>query len=321
VSIDRLLKSMLNTDDFRYSAIKGDASKRKFYKVTSKKNKYILMDSSQEIRSYRNYLKFHKIFSKNLNLPVIYQKNNKRNVVLMEDLGVKLINDELKNSYNEKLYEKLILNIIEIQKIPKKNIYLFTKDRYFRECLLYINYLITDLLEINVSTKDFKQIQKEIESLIQNIYNHKKFVIHRDYHSKNLFYINKKIFMIDFQDALIASEFYDICSILKDCYLDISANQIEKLLMFYCDNSNFKKKSFDACFFEFNESCIQRHMKAAGIFARLLVKEKRNSHIKYIPRTVNYIIEETNNTKFSLINKYSTLVRDKLNASNNISSW
>ena len=38
----------------------------------------------------------------------------------MEDLGVKLINDELKNSYNEKLYEKLILNIIEIQKIPKK---------------------------------------------------------------------------------------------------------------------------------------------------------------------------------------------------------
>ena len=62
-------------------------------------------------------------------------------------------------------------------------------------------------------------------------------------------------------------------------------------------------------------------MKAAGIFARLLVKEKRSSHIKYIPRTVNYIIEETNNTKFSLINKYSTLVRDKLNASNNISSW
>ena len=59
MSIDRLLKSMLNTDDFRYSAIKGDASKRKFYKVTSKKNKYILMDSSQEIRSYRNYLKFH----------------------------------------------------------------------------------------------------------------------------------------------------------------------------------------------------------------------------------------------------------------------
>ena len=96
MSIDRLLKSMLNTDDFHYSAIKGDASKRKFYKVTSKKNKYILMDSSQEIRSYRNYLKFHKIFSKNLNLPVIYQKNNKRNVILMEDLGVKLINDKLK---------------------------------------------------------------------------------------------------------------------------------------------------------------------------------------------------------------------------------
>ena len=122
MSIDRLLKSMLNTDDFRYSAIKGDASKRKFYKVTSKKNKYILMDSSQEIRSYRNYLKFHKIFSKNLNLPVIYQKNNKRNIILMEDLGVKLINDKLKKSYNEKLYEKLILNIIEIQKTPKKDI-------------------------------------------------------------------------------------------------------------------------------------------------------------------------------------------------------
>ena len=102
---------MLNTDDFHYSAIKGDASKRKFYKVTSKNNRYILMDSSQEIRSYRNYLKFHKIFSKNLNLPVIYQKNNERNVILMEDLGVKLINDKLKNSYDEKLYEKLILNI------------------------------------------------------------------------------------------------------------------------------------------------------------------------------------------------------------------
>ena len=101
----------------------------------------------------------------------------------------------------------------------------------------------------------------------------------------------------------------------------ISANQIKKLLKFYCENSDFEKKSFDACFFEFNESCIQRHMKAAGIFARLLIKEKRNSHIKYIPRTINYIIEETNNTKFSLINKYSTLVRDKLNASNIISSW
>ena len=47
-------------------------------------------------------------------------------------------------------------------------------------------------------------------------------LIHRDFHSKNLMYLNKskKIGVIDFQDALIGPLTYDLVSLLKDAYTD-----------------------------------------------------------------------------------------------------
>ena len=62
-------------------------------------------------------------------------------------------------------------------------------------------------------------------------------------------------------------------------------------------------------------------MKASGIFARLSKRDKKDNYIKYLPRTLNYILSVTKlSKKFKIINN---LVDDALyyvNESNNTSS-
>ena len=105
---------------------------------------------------------------------------------------------------------------------------------------------------------------------------------------------NGELGVLDFQDAVLGALTYDIVSLLRDCYIDWSDENIDTWLHDY-----FKQlkaaKVVDIDFAQFKRwfdlMGIQRHLKAIGIFARLHLRDNKSDYLKSIPRTLNYVVQ------------------------------
>ena len=306
---------------FIINEIKGDASNRKYYRAETKNVKYIIMDSSLEKRNFNNFLKFTKIYSNNkIFVPEIFNINNKKKILIMEDLGKNLIFDKV-NEINKKIiYEKAILNILKIQNINSKNIYKYTKEYYFRESYLFIDWVLKKFMNIRISKKDSDNLSRSLKIMINNINHDINKLVHRDYHSKNIFYKNKRIIIIDYQDSLYGSPLYDFVSLVNDCYRDMGKMQRNKLIKIFLEGfneNNVSNFSIDEFLHNFYLVTAQRHLKAAGIFCRLSVRNGRHNYLPYLNRTINYIVNATSYyDNLNIINSYANEALKFLNESN-----
>jgi aminoglycoside/choline kinase family phosphotransferase len=106
---------------------------------------------------------------------------------------------------------------------------------------------------------------------------------HRDYHSRNLMLKDGDLWIIDFQDARLGPDTYDLVSLLRDSYVDISADQLEDVLAYFLAVSG---RSGDAREYRrrFDLMALQRNLKALGTFGYQTTARGNPVYIQYIPR-------------------------------------
>ena len=112
---------------------------------------------------------------------------------------------------------------------------------------------------------------------------------HRDYHSRNLMLHNGRLYIIDFQDARMGPDTYDLVSLLRDSYVDFSAQQLEALIAFFlakrgasaAEDADFQRR--------FDLMALQRNLKALGTFGFQTTSRGNPVYIQYIPRTLTYV--------------------------------
>ena len=56
---------------------------------------------------------------------------------------------------------------------------------------------------------------------------------HRDYHSRNLMPHRGVLYIIDFQDARMGPDTYDLASLLRDSYVDFTEETVDELIAFF----------------------------------------------------------------------------------------
>ena len=56
---------------------------------------------------------------------------------------------------------------------------------------------------------------------------------HRDYHSRNLMLHDRRLYIIDFQDARMGPDTYDLASLLRDSYVDHTEARVDELIRGY----------------------------------------------------------------------------------------
>lgn len=87
---------------------------------------------------------------------------------------------------------------------------------------------------------------------------------------------------------------YDLVSLLKDCYVTWPGEQVRHwALDFFQLRRATLPASIDESTFirHFELMGVQRQLKAAGIFARLLHRDNKSGYIADIPRTLSYVLE------------------------------
>ena len=226
--------------------IKGDASFRKFFRKKDKDHSSIVVFAKKEkLKNLLVYDAINKILNKNKILaPNLYQENYGKNFIEIQDFGKKTIFSELNKNKSIKLnYFKKIINLLnEIQSIKtrkiknfKKKIYVipnYDKNILIREanlfCEWYMKKKITKLKQKKFSIK-FKKI---IKRLVANLKLKNNVFVHRDFHVSNLMLVDKKIGVIDSQDALIGNRAYDLASLIDDVRFKSSKSFKKKFLIF-----------------------------------------------------------------------------------------
>ncbi len=299
--------------------IKGDASFREFYR--NRENKSIIVISKKE--KFKNLLIYdaiNKILVKNKILaPNLLSENYIKNFIEINDFGDETLFQMLKNKKNNKyiIFKKIIKVLNKIQLIKNKKIKNFKNKFYkikkynnkilFDETKLFCDWYAPKVLSKLKSIKFKKKFKLEIQVLLSKLNNKNVTFVHRDFHVSNLMFHNKKIAVIDSQDALIGNRAYDLASLIDDVRLKTSNELKEKIFRFYIKTN--KKIDLEKFKKDFEILSVLRNLKIIGIFMRLAYRDNKKKYLKLIPNAwemINHRIKEQNefNNLMSLLKSY-----------------
>ena len=170
-------------------------------------------------------------------------------------------------------------------------------DREFLEfeLSLFHDWLCEKHLQIRFSDDDESEWRALCDLLVDNALDQPQVFVHRDYHSRNLMVMNEQNpGILDFQDAMEGPLTYDLVSLLKDCYIKWPRERVlEWAGQYYASIDNALYGDLDkADFFRnFELMGVQRHLKAAGIFARLNLRDGKPAYLLDVPRTLSYVLD------------------------------
>jgi aminoglycoside/choline kinase family phosphotransferase len=163
------------------------------------------------------------------------------------------------------------------------------------ELSLFHDWLCGTHLGIEFSDSEETAWQSLCDLLVSNALDQPQVFVHRDYHSRNLMVTaENNPGILDFQDAVEGPITYDLVSLLKDCYIKWPPEQVQaRVTGYYSKIDGALVGSVDEASFlrHFELMGVQRHLKAAGIFARLNHRDGKPGYMRDVPRTLSYIVD------------------------------
>ena len=278
-----------------------DASFRQYYRVERDAESFIIMDAPPSQEDCHPFVQIAGYLeSMGLNCPRILGADFDNGFVLMTDLGSTRYIDEFhKNSERAtELYNDAIDALLTLQEkgeAYQQQLPTYDYDFISFELSIFRDWLCGRHLGIDFTEEEEKQWQDCCEFLIDNALRQKQVFMHRDYHSRNLMVTQENNpGILDFQDAVEGPITYDVVSLFKDCYIKWPADEIKAWALRYYDRLKDDTKEElprDEFLQQFHLMGVQRHLKAAGIFARLNHRDGKPGYLGDIPRTLEYITD------------------------------
>jgi N-acetylmuramate 1-kinase len=284
----------------------GDASNRSYYRCYLDSDKsYIVMVNavsdkaivSEEIATHTKDFKELPFININrylaqlgIRVPAIHY-NDEEGILILDDLGDKLLGDIInEEGQSEELYKQAIDMMIRFQireeHIPDwcyARLNRFNSNLYDFEFAHFIEYGIVKAGVVpphNIISK----LQALFHRLSVLFERYSNIFVHRDYHSRNLLYFKDQLYTIDFQDALIGPPHYDLASLLRDAYVDLPDDFVDRMVEYYLSKSPYAGSGFKDIF---TLMSIQRMLKAAGRYIKLV--KGNDKFMRYIPRLLNRV--------------------------------
>jgi aminoglycoside/choline kinase family phosphotransferase len=277
-----------------------DASFRHYYRLQSGDTTRIVMDAPPEQEDCGPFIQIAGFLQRmGLNSPRILNENLDNGFLLLTDLGSTLYLIELENDRSKanELYGDAISALTIMQKRGtdfQSQLPPYDEELLSFELSLFHDWLCERHLEIDFTESDEIQWQEVCRLLIDNALQQPKVFVHRDYHSRNLMVTdNDNPGILDFQDAVEGPLTYDLVSLLKDCYISWPKDQTERwALQSYdqLDDAVTNQLGKEQFIRHFDLMGVQRHLKASGIFARLLHRDGKTGYMPEVPRTLDYIV-------------------------------
>jgi len=281
----------------------GDASFRRYYRLSHHATSYIAMDCPPQHENAEKFVSIARLFaSLGIQVPGIKAANHIGGYLLLSDMGDTTLWNMLSHRSDiDGFYRAAIDVLLRFQtkytgSVPALPVY--NRQMLVEEMRLFPDWYVEKYLDCTLSERDRAELEGIMTIIADQALLQPQVLVHRDYHSRNLMVLpDHSLGVLDFQDAVVGPVTYDLVSLLRDCYVYWPDARVEEWRRYYLDQAHQlgmlpgvgEVEFLDA----FTAMGLQRHLKVAGIFARLWLRDGKAGYLKDIPLTIRYLLDAT----------------------------
>ncbi|MDX1433326.1 MAG: phosphotransferase [Gammaproteobacteria bacterium] len=295
----RWARRVLGEGDLDLEPASADASFRRYFRVRFPGGTRILMDAPPAHEDSRPFVAVAKLLrAAGVNAPAVHASDLAQGFLLLDDLGDRSYLALLDASNADVLYDDAIETLLRMQRgVPAQRVPAYDDALVARELALFGDWFLDRHLGIAVEGDAKRILDEACAWLGREFQRQPRVFVHRDYHSRNLMYVERdNPGVLDFQDAVAGPAVYDLVSLLRDVYVEWPAARVDEWADRYHARALAAGLPVARERAEFRRQLdlvgAQRHLKVAGIFCRLYHRDGKPGYLDDIPLTLRYLAAE-----------------------------
>ena len=270
----------------------GDASFRRYFRVHRGGKSAVLMDAPPDKEDVGPFLKVTgHLLDRGFAPPRPLAIDRTRGLLLLEDFGDERVTLLLQREPGRErpIYEAAVDILAEIAAQPAPgDIPPYDEEAMAREAALFTEWY-APALGLEVDDPGFLDAWRQTWGQVARIAADNPVLVLRDYHADNLMVLEdeRRLGLLDFQDALAGHAAYDLVSLLQDARRDVAPELEEAMLERYVSKANVADPELFRAHYEILGA--QRNTKILGIFTRLWRRDGKPHYLPFQPRVWSYL--------------------------------
>ena len=293
------LRDALATSAFRIEPASEDASFRRYFRVHAGSRTWVAMDAPPPMEDCRPFVSVLGLLrGAGVCAPALHAADVERGFLLLDDLGSRCYLDVIDEVNADSLYADAFTALLDMQcRIGPGHVPPYDERKLRAEMDLFREWFLARHLGIELDGARARALDETFEALVRACTEQPRVFVHRDFHSRNLMHLDERNpGVIDFQDAVDGPITYDLVSLLRDVYVRWPEERVAGWVDAFHDRAVARglagadRERFRRWF---DLTGVQRHLKIAGIFARLWHRDGKPRYLDDLPLTLAYLAEVT----------------------------
>ncbi len=294
----------------------ADASFRRYFRVdgTDTAQSFIVMDAPPALENSEPFVRVAALLQEaGLNVPRVLAWDAAQGFMLLTDLGshtmLEVIDRDNANA-NQQMYLQAVDTLIDLQAASRPDVLPpYDEALLRRELALFPEWYVGRHRGVALDASQQKTLDDAFSSIVRNNLATPSVYVHRDFMPRNLMVTGARdeagqarlqLGVLDFQDAVYGPVTYDIASLMRDAFLSWDEPFVLDITVRYWEKARAAgivgAKSASGWGDDFGEFYrgvewmgLQRHLKVAGIFARITLRDGKPRYLADTPRFIAYI--------------------------------
>jgi aminoglycoside/choline kinase family phosphotransferase len=281
----------------------ADASFRRYLRIDDESGQsLIIMDAPPDKEDCRPFVKVAGLLqAAGLLVPRILAWDEPQGFMLLDDLGRQTmmeVIDPARPETNQGLYLRAVDALVAWQQASRPGVLpAYDEALLLRELQLFPDWYLGRHRGLAVEGSMRETLDATFRLIIARNLAAPSVYVHRDFMPRNLMIPGRegepRLGVLDFQDAVHGPITYDIASLMRDAFLSWDEEVVLDITVRYWQAARKAGLPVDADFGEFWRGVewmgLQRHLKVAGIFARLTLRDGKPKYLADAPRFIAYI--------------------------------
>jgi aminoglycoside/choline kinase family phosphotransferase len=308
VVFDRWLSGLASAQGLlpaRLRVASADASFRRYLRVDRHQGgSRIVMDAPPDKENSEPFVRIAALMQDaGLQAPEVLNWDPAHGFMLLSDLGDATLMsaiDPERPQANHGLYMQAVDVLVQWQLASRPGVLPpYDAALLHRELSLFPDWYLAQHRGVQLEGKNRDVLNHAFALIVQRNLAAPSVYVHRDFMPRNLMmpFQNEQLGVLDFQDAVYGPISYDIASLMRDAFLTWDEDFVLDITIRYWEKArkaglmDFEDwhSDFGAFYRAVEWMGLQRHLKVAGIFARLTLRDGKPKYLADAPRFLHYI--------------------------------
>ncbi len=267
----------------------------------------IIMDAPPDKEDSRPFVKVGQLLlDAGLNAPRVLEWNKAHGFLLLEDLGTQTMIEVLNPDdppVNQQIFLRAVDALVMWQAASTPDVLPpYDEALLRRELALFPDWYLEKHKGVTLTPSQRETLDGAFDKIVRSNLASPPVYVHRDFMPRNLMIpadaAEHRLGVLDFQDAVYGPITYDIACLMRDAFISWDEEFVLDITVRYWQRAQKAGLPVSPDFGEFYRAVewmgLQRHLKVAGIFARLTLRDGKPRYLADASRFIGYILAAAN---------------------------